>query len=230
MAHVDYNDLKYMSSITFDEFSIVCPLIDPSDQCGEMYRRYSFSIDNIRDNFKYPHYYNALIALLLLFSNDESYDLIDHSLIESTFQETKELAITGYEEFIGFGINSLNLLIFTLREMSHIFKSQYDNYEPSILKHISRIAGPEECFEKKNGIRTQIRAVDFSKSKIDKIGQPGSSLVVYPTLSVSSSMEFDRYVKNLFKDFQRAYLSITNGFVLTTMVGKDFHIHHYKCF
>ena len=106
--------------------------------------------------------------------------------------------------------------------MSHIFKSQYDNYEPAILKHISRIAGPEECFEKRNGIRTQVRAVDFSTNKTDKIDQPSSSLVVYPTFSVTSSMDFDRYVKNLFKDFQRAYLSITNGFVLTTMVGKNF--------
>ena len=90
MAHVDYNDLKYMSSITFDEFSIVCPLIDPSDQCGEMYRRYSFSIDNIRDNFKYPHYYNGLIALSLLFSNDDSYNLTEHCRIKHILQETKE--------------------------------------------------------------------------------------------------------------------------------------------
>ena len=220
MGYVDYNDLQYMSSITFDEFSCVCPLIDPADNCGETFRGYSFCIDNIRDNFKYPHYYNALIALLLLFSNDDSYDLIEHSKIEHTFQETKELAITGYEEFVGFGYNSLNLLISTLREMSDVFKSQYDNYEPAILRQLSKLVGPEECFEKRNGIRTQIRAVDFSKYNVENTNRP-YTVVSYPTLSLTSSLDFDQYTKNLFKGFQKAYLSITNGYVLTTIVGEN---------
>jgi hypothetical protein len=208
-----------MSHITFEEFNTVCKVIDTDDQSSEMFERYSSCIENIKDNFKYPQYYNALIALLLLFSNDESYNLIDQSVVESTFQETKELAITGYEEFVGFGINSLNLLMYTLRDMAYIFKSQKSNYEPSILRILSKGISTEECFEKRDGISTQIKAVDFSKSNLTKDTRV-NVMDLYINDKLLDGFDYQIYIDSAFNQFQRAYLSITSGFVLSTLVGK----------
>ena len=209
-----------MSNVSFDDFSHVCQIIDPDDQNGDTFNRYSDSIDSIRYNFNYPHYYNALIALMLLFSNDASYTLEDHATIEATFQETKELAITGYEEFIGFGINSLNLLIYKLREMSFIWTSQHKNYEPVIMRGCTKVHVRDDCFEKRNGIRTQIKPVDFSKQVSGESNIIECNPVKYTSILLSDYMSYQGVAANTIDKFQKVYLSITSGFVLSTIVGK----------
>jgi len=218
MGFVEYNDLQYMSHITFEEFNSVCKVIDTDDQSSQMFGRYSSCIENIKENFKYPHYYNALIALLLLFSNDESYNLIDHNVVESTFQEAKELAITGYEEFVGFGINSLNLLMFTLRDMAYIYISQKRNYKPSILRTLSNGINSEECFEKRDGISTQIKAVDLTKDTRVKV------MDIYINDQLLDGFDYEDYINSAFDNFQHAYLSITSGYVLATLAGKSIFV------
>ena len=225
MGFVEYNDLKYMSHIGFHDFNKAYNLIDPVEQDGITAQKYSECIDSINDNFKYPHYYNGLIALVLLFSSDESYDLIDPSTIENMCQETKTLAITGYDEFIGFGIESLNMLICTLRQMSNIFNSQDHNYQSAIPEHIFKVyTQPENCFEKKNGIRTQIRAVDFSKESQMKANKAEEHLLIlksfHATMPLKDTLNYDEFISNMMTQFQKAYWSATSAFVLTTMVGK----------
>ena len=210
-----------MSNVSFDDFTNVCKIIDPEDQCGEAFNRYRDSIDTIKYNFMYPHYYNALIALMLLFSNDASYILEDREKIETMFQETKELAITGYEEFVGFGINSLNLLIYKLREMSFIWISQRKNYRPAITKGFPNSQKSEQCFEKQNGIRTQVKPVDFSKKCTEESDILDFDPVNHTSLLLSDYMSYQGVAANTIDKFQKVYLSITNGFVLSTIVGKE---------
>ena len=220
IGFVDYSDLQYMSNVTFNDFTNVCRIIDPEDQSGEAFNRYSDSINTIKYNFMYPHYYNALIALMLLFSNDSSYHLEDRDTIEAMFQETKVLAITGYEEFVGFGINSLNLLICKLREMSYIWISQRKNYRPVIHKKSINRRTSDECFEKRNGIRTQVKPMDFSKKCSGESEILESNPVNHSSLLLSDYINYQGIAAHNIDKFQKVYLSITNGFVLSTIVGK----------
>ena len=222
---VEYNDLKYMSYIGFHDFNGVFNVIDPEEKDGINVQKYSACIDSINKSFKYPHYYNALIALVLLFSSDESYDLIGPSTIEEMCHETKKLAITGYDEFVGFGIKSLNMLICTLRKMSNIFNSQDHNYHSAISKHLCKVeTHSEKCFEQKNGIRTQIRAVDFSKEGRMKTNIAEEYKLIlknfHATMPLKDTLDYAEYISNMMTQFQKAYFSSTSGFVLTTIVGK----------
>ena len=210
-----------MSNVSFDDFTRVCQIIDPQAQSGETFDRYLASINNIKSNFMYPHYYNALIALMLLFSNDASYNLEDPETIEAMFQETKELAVTGYEEFIGFGINSLNLLIYTLREMSCIWKSQHKSYTPVIIKRSTELHCSDDCFEKRNGIQTQIKPVDFSTSCLVKSNHLECQPINHASLLLSDVLNYEEITADTFSKFQKVYLSLTNGFILSTIVGKN---------
>ena len=219
---VNDNDLRQMSHITFDEFNNICQIINPEECCGELFQRYSACIEEIMKDFKYPHYYNGLIALLLLFSNDDSYDLNDHSRIEYIFQETKELAITGYEDFVGFNMESLNRLVFSLREMSNIFRAHYGSYQSEMPNLIYNEINTEECFEDKNGIRTQIKPVDFSKE--NSCGNKQYGIIdLYQHIPNVNTLHCDEYINDIFKKFQMSYASLTSGFVLTTIIGKPIY-------
>ena len=132
------NDLDQISPITFKELNDVCRLIDPEERCGRLLSSYALCIENVKNNFKYPHYYNGLIALSLLFSNDDSYDLIEHDRIRNILQETKELAVTGYEDVEDVGINNLNQLVSTLGTMGDAFRTQYHHYQPVVIKNMSQ--------------------------------------------------------------------------------------------
>lgn len=156
------NDFGQISPITFKEFNDVCHVIDPEQRCGSLLSSYALCIENIKNTFKYPQYYNGLIALSLLFNNDDSYDLIEHGRIKHILQETKELAVTGYEDVEDVGINKLNQLISTLGTMSDVFRTQYHHYRPVVIRSMSEKAtnrvdldglGPD------NQITTQIKAV-----------------------------------------------------------------------
>ena len=206
-----------MSPISFDDFNKGCSIITLEERSVphiiDPYRRYSNCIEDISNRFKYPPYYTGLIALVLLFSNDASYDLFERSRIEKIFQESKMLAMMGCKEFEGFNINSLGNLISNLREMSDIFKSQYVSYQSAsnILPSEFKM---EECFKTNNGIKIQIKPIDFSKSGSDK-----HIMDLDTRISVLGETNCDEYINHGFTRYAKAYGSVVSGFILTTVVG-----------
>ena len=78
-------DLIQLSSITFDEFNTFCPIIESGDESEILASRFSRCIAKIKEEFQYPQYYNGLMGLLLLFSNNESYELYDNQAIKMKF-------------------------------------------------------------------------------------------------------------------------------------------------
>ena len=214
-------DLNKMSHITFDEFCEVCKIIDPETHGGKLFHRYSNCLKNIENEFKYPHYYNGLIACLLLFSYDESYDLNDCATIDIMFHETKQLldlTLTGFEEFAGFDDNALNNLITTLKEMSSIFRKEHGNYHSALHHIISKEIRTEEFFENENGNRTQIKPVDFSKTNSSR-KMNYRMMEIYRHVPLKDSLTGGEYIREMSKEFENAFASITSGFVLTTIIG-----------
>ena len=162
---VDDIDLSLMSALNFSDFNSVCQIVDPEyNQSGVLFQRFVTCIENIKHEFQYPQYYNGLMGLLLLFSNDATYNLKEQLWIQQIFEETKELVITGYEEYGNFSIQSLNNLISTLHEMADIFRTVHGDHPFEKFKVITEI-NEDECFEDIQGIKTQIKPIDCSKNK-----------------------------------------------------------------
>ena len=215
------NDLDQISPITFKQFNAACQLIDPEERDGDLLSAYAIGIEHITNNFKYPHYYNGLIALLLLFSHDGSYDLIDPCRIKHILQETKELAVTGYEDFDDVGITSLNKLISTLGSMADVFRTQYHHYKPMVVQNKSDKTTNRldlDCFASKNGITTQIKAVDYSMLKEDDLRSDTPQLL---PLRSFHALDEEGYLRDLMREFQKAYISVTSGLVLSTIIGNQ---------
>ena len=222
------NHLDKMSPITFKEFNSFCQVIDPEEQHGSLLSAYALGVEGIKNNFKYPHYYNGLIALSLLFSNDDSYNLTEHCRIKHILQETKELTVTGYEDFDDIGMNSLNHLISTLGTMADVFRAQYHHYQPIVIKDMSEKTTNRvdlDHFQTENGITTQIKPVDYSINIQEDLNSETSQLL--PITSVCTQDE-ELYVRNLIKGFQKAYISVTSSIVLSTIIGN--HTAHSSNF
>ena len=208
-----------MSNITFDEFNKEFEIISTEEHCKEQFQRYSDCIKNININFKYPHYYNGVIAFLLLFSNDWSYDLSDHAYFQCIFREAKELAILGYTDFEGFDMDSLNLLISSLRQMSYIFRAQQTNYRSVILNtNDTTMAG---CFEDKNGTLIQIKPIDFSKSNSNEI-KKCHLLDISQHIPIIDTIDCNAYINHMSIKFEMAWASVSSGcgFFIDICIGK----------
>ena len=216
---VNDGDLREMSSVTFDQFNKACNIFNPEERFGKQCQQYSACIENINVDFKYPHYYNCLIAILLLFSNDDSYDLYDNFRILQIFQETKELAIMGYDSVSGVDICSLNKLIFTLGEMSDIFKAHHISYQGAIIKPIPKTISTLGCFEDKNGIKTQIKPVDCSMEN-SKENQEYGIMDLYQQIPITDTLYFNEYTEVMYKKFEIAFGSVTSAFNITAAIGK----------
>ena len=215
------NDLDQISPITFNEFNDICHVIDPEEGGGSLHSSYALGIENIKHTFKYPQYYNGLIALSLLFSHDDSYELSERDRIKGILQETKELAVTGYEDVEDVGINKLNQLITTLGTMSGVFRRQYHHYRPVVIRSMSEKTTNRvdlDSFGPDNRIATQLKAVDYTIRLGEDLHSDTSQLP--PITSVYSQDEED-YMRNLIKGFQNAYISVTSGLVLSTIVGNE---------
>ena len=63
---IDDIDLSEMSAMTFTTFNSTCQIIDESKGNGDFLSQFSNCIDNIKEEFQYPQYYNGLMGLLLL--------------------------------------------------------------------------------------------------------------------------------------------------------------------
>ena len=223
------NDVELIQlwAITFAEFNIACPIIGSKEEFGHLFENFASCIKKIKDNFQYPQYYNGLMGLMLLFSCDRSYKLLDSHCIKLIFEECKELALTGYEDFEGFGIHSVNQLIFTLREMSDIFIGVNGNQ--FFGRSTSRFAklNEEGCFENKNGIRTQIQPVDCSVVSLNKREECGLR-DFYNLMPLSSKFDCEKQIEYTFNNFRKAYGSVVCGTCLAIRIGK-FQYNNFSC-
>ena len=219
MELLNDSDINQISAITFQEFNDSFQLIDPEERGGESLFRYTSWIEDIKTSFEYPRYYNGLIALLLLFSNDKSYELIDRSCINHIFQETKELAIYGYEKVEeDVGAKNINQLISTLRQMSDVFLAQNSHYRSAVIASMSRenICPETDHFACENGVRTQIKPIDYLLS-VGKNRAMNARQLVFFTDPYTPDEE--SYLSSLVANFNKAYLSATSGYILTTTIG-----------
>jgi hypothetical protein len=212
-------DLIQLSAITFAEFNMYCPIIELKEEFGHLFERFSSCIENIKHNFQYPQYCNGLMGLLLLFSYDRSYNLLDSHCIKLIFEECKELVVIGYEDFEEFGTHSVNKLISTLREMSDIFRKVSGNhFSGRSTSGFARI-NEEECFENKNGIRTQIKPVDCSVVSLNK-PQECEIWNFYHLMPLASKFDCANQIEYTFNNFVKTYGSVVCGACLTIRIGK----------
>ena len=215
-----------MSAVSFDEFNTVCNIIDPTEEESRdlILKVFQSCIQNVKHEFQYPQYYNGLIALLLLFNHNEFYNLKDRSCIKLLFEESKQLAIMGYDEYADFGLHSLENLILTLHEMCGIFKKLYPLH--SLVCGKPNHGGKqnfneeeeEECFEHNNGIRSQIKPIDFSK--LSSRYNEERIADIYQQIPMAKRLDTDNRVQYTFSNFEKSCASVTVGFVLTTLIGK----------
>lgn len=217
---VDDIDLFVMSALSFGDFNRVCPIVDPEHtQARVLCQRFVACIDNIKHEFQYPQYYNGLMGLLLLFSNDETFNLKEKIWIQQIFEETEELVITGYEEYGNFSIHSLNNLIFTLREMADIFRTIHGDRPFERFKVITEI-NEKGCFEDIQGIKTQIKPIDFSKNNIFKDSFQCKICDYCQTMPLVDKLACDKRTGDIYSKFEMVFGSVTSGFVVTTCIGK----------
>ena len=215
---VDFADLIHLSDVTFSQFNEVCKIIHPEEHNGEKFRRFSDCIQKINDKFQYPQYYNGLVALLLVFHSDETYRLSEYSRINSIFEETKELVITGYEDFEDIGMHSLNMLIPTLQDMCSIFQDLKinDTLNDAKCSALSKIE--EECFVNINGIKVQKTPIDYS-SAVTKNTYTWKVQDLYQQIPMKNKLDCEEHIKSTYELFENAFGSVTSGFIITTMIG-----------
>ena len=220
MEFVNDNDLFQMSHVTIEEFRTECNFFAKHEDTLLHFEQYSSCLDKIKRGFQYPHYYSGLIALLLLFSSDETYDLDNRSQIMDMFQQTKELAVTGYDKYEGFSNDSLEMLIHTLRDMSRIFTKEYSCYQTVISRIQSRHVRTEDCFVHRNGIQMQVKAIDFSKTSSADVSERMQidTIDPYQQVRLTDRLDCNDYIKSIFKKFEAAY-SVRSGFSITTIIG-----------
>ena len=219
---IDDIDLSEMSAMTFTTFNSTCQIIDESKGNGDFLRQFSNCIDNIKEEFQYPQYYNGLMGLLLLFSNDETYNLKERHYIQSIFKETEELALTGYEDFENFGILSLNKLISTLRRMSSILRKSLGSHYFKQFDNTDKTVNEMDYFEDSSeGFLTQIKPIDFSKTIRPKQNQgPRNILNICQYLPIKKRLDCEKRILETFHEFENVFASVTSGYVVTTNIGK----------
>ena len=224
---VDYADLIHMSNVTFSQFNRVCKIIDPKEHNGKKFQRFSDCIKKIKDEFQYPQYYNGLVALLLLFHNESTYNLSEYGRISLIFEETKELVITGYEDFDDFGMHSLQMLISTLQDMCTMFQDckEYvkicEEFSNKFLENaksstISKVE--DDCFVNINGVKVQKKAIDYSLM-ISKKADTLEVQDLYQQIPMKKKLDHDERILCTYKHFENAFGSVTSGLIITTMIG-----------
>ena len=219
---LDDIDLAEMSAMTFTKFNTICPIIKNTKENEELLQRFSSCIDDIKEEFQYPQYYNGLMGILLLFSNDDTYHLSDPTSIRSMLQEVKELAVTGYEEFQNFGIPSLNKLVQTLHEMSNIFLKVHGGRHFEKFEDSQKSVDEMDCFEDtSDGYRAQIKPIDYSISINQKERlEPSRIVIFYQHLPLKKRLDCEKRTLEIFHKFENAFASVTSGHLVTTTIGR----------
>ena len=208
-----------MSGVTFDQFNKICRVIDPEEDNGEVYKKFSDCIDEIGNDFPYPQYYNSLIGLLLLFHNDETYQLSDPAHIRRVFDETKELVVMGYEDFENFGLKNLTMLISRLHDMCEISTKLILKSSQNCSRGKTKAIEEDEYFEDINGIKTQTKPIDCSTTEVTDDDRAGYQSL-FQSIPPKIRPDCQETTKCAINSFENAFSSVTSSFILTTMLGK----------
>ena len=211
---VEESDLFHLSPMTFDEFNEVCPIISVNDEPERLAYRFSNCITKIKEEFQYPQYYNGLMGLLLLYSNDKSYELSDTHKIQKKYEEIQNLAITGYEHCDNFTADSLINVIESLREMSNVFHKVYGGAPWTTANVVSKSLKREDYFEHDHGKLIQIKPIDYSKNSKTTV------LDLYHQIPRLEEMHCNERLSSLLAGFEKAFASVTSGFILRINIGK----------
>ena len=214
-------DFCHLSSITFDEFNEVCPIINKEGGSELLANHFSSCIAKAKEEFQYPQYYNGLMGLLLLFSNDRSYELFDTQKIQNKYEEIQRLAITGYEDFDHFSPYCLMNVIKSVREMSHIFHIVHGKDPWTTANVVSRSLKKEDYFERRQGKLIQTEPIDYSKSSIVLQSNKRHSTVLdlYHLAPGLEAIDCKDRLASLLADFEKSFASVTSGFLLRTNIG-----------
>ena len=212
-------DLIDMLPISFSDFNRYCPIIKENQE--KLVHRFSKYIENIKNSFQFPQYYNGLIGLCILFYHDENYNLKDSSKVRSAFADANELINTVFEEFNDFDDYTISKLLSTLNDLSSIYiKSNFDDVT-SCSRKSSDDNTEVECYVNKNGKRMQIKPLNFS-SKVACSGNecfPASAkLTKWQELENPVVLSAD-HIQIGFQKFEKVHASVTSGYVLRTILG-----------
>ena len=224
---VSDSELIDLPAITFGNFNRHCPIIK---ECPEnLSRKFEIYIEEGKKYFQFPQYYNCLVALCILFYDDENYNLKDLLNVRTAFIEANHLIRTVFEDFEDFDKSTLYKLLSTLSKMSCTFmQSNVDDLLIKPKKHEEENT-EAECYVNKNGKRMQIKPLNFS-SKIATVGnkqfQAATTLVTrFGFINTLASQEL---IKAGFEKFEKVHGSVTSGYVLRTIIGK--YLCHSLCF
>merc|ERR1712150_19791 len=133
------------------------------------------------------------------------------------FQETKELVMTGYENFDDFDIDSLHRLISILGEMCDIFRIIFGSEPLARFKIDLTEINETDCFKDVNGLKTQIKAIDLSKPNTQE-DRPTKLTNFYFQVPSNHKLDYHRHTLYSFQNFEKAFSSVTSGFLLTTTI------------
>ena len=210
------SDLFHLSPMTFDEFNEVCPIITVHDDSERLAYRFSNCITKVKEEFQYPQYYNGLMGLLLLYSNDESYELSATKKIQRKYEEIQNLAIAGYDHFDNFTAGSLINVIESLREMSYVFHKVHGRNPWTTANVVSKPLKREDYFEHDHGTLIQIKPIDYSEKRNNTV------LDFYHQIPRLEEMHCNERLSSLLAGFEKAFSSVTSGFILRINIGKKY--------
>ena len=138
------------------------------------------------------------------------------------FEETRGLAITGYEEFKDFGAHSLVNVIDSLREMSDIFDKVHGEDPWTMVDLTTEKFIKEDYFEDKHGKTVQVKPLDYSKTSVMASSESQKCNVVnlYHHIPHLEKIDCNGRLASILSDFESAFASVTSGFIIRTCIGR----------
>ena len=232
VGFVDSHSTIDMQAVSFPEFNKIYNIIDPNKKSENYYERYLSCIENIKNTFQYPQYYNGLIGLLLLFSHDDSYNFSNSIGVKKAFEDTKRVVMAGYEDFKDFRSSTIDDLISTVREMTDIFAALHGTHlslyqTVTYENEISEI----ECYVGTEKGRVQIKPLNFSTRMTSKKLKTDPFLKATHHLALSNNeYHSEEQIMRTFKKFEQIFASVKSGYVLTTVIGNNEYSFDVTCF
>ena len=220
-----------MQAVSFQEFNKIYNIIDPHEKSENYYKRYMNCIENIKNTFQYPQYYNGLIGLLLLFSHDDSYNFNNSIGVKKSFEDTRRVVMAGYEDFKDFRSSTIDDLISTVREMTDIFAALHGTH----LSLYQTVTGENEiseieCYVGMEGERVQIKPLNFSTRMTSKRRKTDPFLKASHHLALGNNeYHSEEQIMRTFKKFEQIFASVKSGYVLTTVIGNTELLFYVTC-
>ena len=219
MDFVSDSELIDLPAITFADFNRLCPIIKEFPE--NLSRKFSMYVEDGKNYFQFPQYYNCLVALCILFYEDENYNLKDSLGVKSGFIVANQLINTVFEDFENFDKTTLYKLLSTLSKMSFTYTRSNMNDLLTKSKQFEEENTEVECYVNKNGKRMQIKPLNFS-SKVVVVGNKEYSITttLVPRVALKNTLASQELIKVGFEKFEKIHGSVTSGYVLRTIIGK----------